>query len=70
MLPRRLHSQNPTGIILFFARSEAIHWRKNRTEKTALPVHPTIFQGVTTIKANTAEWINHSIRGYRIDWPD
>ena len=56
--------------MLFFARSEAIHWRKKRIEKTALPVHPTIFQGVTTIKANTAEWINHSIRGYRIDSAD
>src|SRR6478609_4407807 len=55
--------------MLFFARSEAIHWRKKRIEKTALPVHPTIFQGVTTIKANTAEWINESIRGYRIDSP-
>jgi hypothetical protein len=53
--------------MLFFARSDAIHWRKKRIEKTALPVHPTIFQGVTTINANTVEWINQSIRGYRID---
>jgi hypothetical protein len=53
--------------MLFFARSEAIHWRKNRIEKTALPVQPTIFQGVTTTNAATAEWTNHSIEAYRID---
>ena len=53
--------------MLFFARSDAIHCRTKRIEKTALPDHPMIFHGVTTMNANTAEWINHSIRGYRID---
>jgi hypothetical protein len=53
--------------MLLLARSEAIHWRKKRIEKMALPVHPTIFQGVTTTNANTAEWMNHSMAGYRID---
>jgi hypothetical protein len=56
--------------MLFFARSEAIHWRKKRIEKTALPAHPTTFQGVTTKNANIAEWMNHSIRGYRINSQD
>jgi hypothetical protein len=69
MLPKRLHSQNPMGIMLFFARSEATHWRRKRIEKTALPVHPTIFQGVTTMNADRAEWNKHSIQAYRIDSP-
>jgi hypothetical protein len=55
--------------MLFFARSEATHWRKKRIEKTALPDHPTIFQGVTTMNADRAEWANHSIQPYRIDSP-
>jgi hypothetical protein len=54
-------------MMLLFARSEAIHWSKNRIEKTAVPDHPTIFQGVTTMNAATAEWIKHSIVAYRID---
>jgi putative NIF3 family GTP cyclohydrolase 1 type 2 len=33
----------------------------------ALPDHPIIFHGVTTIKANNAEGFNHSIRPYRIE---
>jgi hypothetical protein len=53
--------------LLFFARSEAIHWRKKRIEKTALPDQPTIFQGVTIMNAARAEWTNHSIEAYRID---
>jgi hypothetical protein len=55
--------------MLFFARSEATHWRKKRIEKIALPDQPTIFQGVTIMNAARAEWINHSIQAYRIDSP-
>ena len=43
MLPNRLISQNPGGIMLFLALSEAIHCQTNRSPKIKLPVHPMIF---------------------------
>src|ERR1700740_371597 len=43
-LPNKLISQNPGGIMLFLALSEAIHCQTNRSPKIKLPVQPMIFQ--------------------------
>jgi hypothetical protein len=52
MLPNRLISQKPGGIMLFLALSEAIHCQTKRSPKIKLPVQPIIFQAFTSPAAS------------------
>src|SRR5260221_3061336 len=67
-LPKRLHSQNPTGMMLFPARSEAIHCSRNRIPKIRLPDNPITFQAfISIIKKENVP--NTDIFRYRIELP-
>ena len=52
MLPNKLISQNPGGIMLFLALSEAIHCQTKRRPKIKLPLQPMIFQAFTSTAAS------------------
>ena len=52
MLPNKLISQKPGGIMLFLALSEAIHCQTKRVPKIKLPVQPRIFQAFTSTAAS------------------
>src|ERR1700740_267191 len=51
-LPNKLISQNPGGIMLFLALSEAIHCQTKRRPKIKLPLQPMIFQAFTSTAAS------------------
>src|SRR5580704_2411631 len=67
MLPNRLISQKPGGIMLFFALSEAIHCQKKRRPKIRFPVHPMIFQAFTSTAASCKIAKRDCMRRYRIE---
>jgi len=48
----KLISQNPGGIMLFLALSEAIHCQTKRRPKIKLPLQPMIFQAFTSTAAS------------------
>src|ERR1700739_2253016 len=52
MLPKNLISQNPGGMSLFLALSEAIHCQTKRRPKIKLPLQPMIFQAFTSTAAS------------------
>ena len=67
MLPNRLISQNPAGIMLFLALSEAIHCQTKRVPKIKFPVQPRIFQAFTSTAASCKIAKSDCMRRYRIE---